>query len=214
MQLILIRQVRRETDVFLVFYNKVMKRYYLVRVTSGLISYAAAAVLFTVLMKLRVFHPVKRMLGRMSVTYLPAYLFTCMIAALGTGLVILFLRAGRAAFAMAFHAAAENIDPPVIAYPTAIITGALVLACEIVSFPILILWWCIRLAITHGKTALQSEEDPWNTGDKPEVSLDVFIPCLIGMFAAGVFLPWAVPKAFHGAVSGFCIVSDKLTAGK
>ena len=76
MQLILIRQVRRETDVFLVFYNKVMKRYYLVRVTSGLISYAAAAVLFTVLMKLRVFHPVKRMLGRMSVTYLPAYLFT------------------------------------------------------------------------------------------------------------------------------------------
>ena len=210
-QLILIRHLRRETGTPSFFYNKVMKRYYLVRVTSGLISSAAAAVLFTVLVKLWVLHPVKRMLGRMSVTYLPAYLFTCMIAALGTGLVILFLRAGRAAFAMAFHAAAENIDPPVIAYPAAIIAGVLVLACEIVSFSILILWWGIRLAITHGKTALQAEDVPWNTEDKPEESLDVFVPCLIGMFAAGVFLPWAVPKAFYGAVSGFCIVSDKLT---
>lgn len=95
-QLILIRHLRRETGTPSFFYNKVMKRYYLVRVTSGLISYAAAAVLFTVLVKLRVLHPVKWMLGRMSVTYLPAYLFTCMIAALGTGLAILFLRAGRA----------------------------------------------------------------------------------------------------------------------
>ena len=52
-QLILIRHLRRETGTPSFFYNKVMKRYYLVRVTSGLISYAAAAVLFTVLMKLR-----------------------------------------------------------------------------------------------------------------------------------------------------------------
>ena len=198
-----------------------MKRYYFVRVTSGSISYTAAAVLFMLLVKLQVFHLEKRMLGRMLITYLPPYLFTSMIAAIVTGLVILFLRAGRAAFAMAFHATAENIDPPVIAYPAAVIAGALVLACEIISFPILILWWFVRLRtarksddlrqMTHDKTERQAEDDPWTAEDKPEAGLDIFVPCLLGMFAAGVFLPWAVPKVFHGAVSGFCAVSDRIT---